>query len=154
MKTFFQEIAAQLPETFYIKPVKKLPPQNYTNWSPRAKTALAALTTFSTLSASYLTYRYLSPKINIPDSSISSPIGTAFNFVGFLAGLAGAAGLLAYSSTAINSEKKMDLISSKNTKPQPNLNKKAKKTSDMTKRSSTHSNIEKLFNGFNSEEKN
>lgn len=99
MKTLSQKLATQLPEIFSKEPPKKLLQSDPQKWSSRKKTTLAALTTFLTLGAGFLTYRYSSQKINIPHSAISSPINTALKVVGSLTALVGLGGLLAYNPT-------------------------------------------------------
>lgn len=148
MKTTFQNPTTQLPETFHNEPIKKSPDQNPSKWSP-TKIALGVL---STLGASYLTYQYSSPKINIPDSPVSSPIYTFLKVVGPLAALATLAGLITSNSTnrtnhlqkhipkAMSSEEDTDLNENQNTKKITN------------KQKPTHHDIVKLLNDFQAEE--
>lgn len=176
MKTLFQKLIT-LPELFHKEPPKKLVQQKR---SAKQKIAFAALTSFTAMGASYLTYRYLSPKINIPNSSVSNTINTALKIVGSITALAGLAGLLTYPTTnqpnttqkeksntktedpnhskkptteAVVSEEKTNPISPKNTKSQTILteNKNAKNVSNGE--NPTHYYIVKLFYEFREKEK-
>lgn len=153
MVQIFQKLTAPFSEKFLKEPSKKFPPQDPPKWSHRTKTALVALTTFSSFGASYLAYRSSSPKFNVPVSSISSPIRTAFKTIGSLTGL----GLLAYffnSRTQIpeaqtkTSEEEKDLISSKSTSQQVQT---PTKTSD--KRKTTKSDINEILSSVYKSEK-
>jgi hypothetical protein len=134
METLFQKLPTQHSETFRKEPLKKSLPQDSSNWSPRTKIALAAITTISTLGA-YLAF----PKINIPNSRVSSPINSAFKIFGSLTALASLAGLFAYISN-----------STTQTNTHPNQKSNAKPDNSVN---SAYFNIKNPFNKFHSGEK-
>lgn len=172
MKTLFQKITTQLPEIFHKEPPKKLIQQKK---NPNIKPTLAVLTAISSLGATYLTYRYLFPKISIPNSPISNPINTALKIFGSFTVLTGLAGIMASQSTNQpnvlqnekstsklstmpssedeNSEEENDLDSAEGTEAQNTLTENPDRKRGFEKGNPIHSDIQNLLKDFHQGEK-